>query len=207
MLSKSLCGVIFASAAAGATAQTWNFTYTGFTTYYGQPTARVFDPNVTISGSFSGTDRNGDGTLSTPELSSFLIQSLGIKGKDFTRCAQDATPNNMCSLDAFSFSPQGNLAFTVKWNRPLGNEGGFGYNGGIESGVRESFNTYDRGDSFYAEWAWDPRTTLTISPAPVPEPPPAALALTGLLTLGLAGLPSARRRAAGHRDGQRRSTC
>jgi hypothetical protein len=188
MLSKLLCGAILASAAVGASAQTWDFTYTGFTVYYGQPTARVFDPSVTINGSFSGTDRNGDGTLSATELTSFLIHSLGIKGTDFTRCAQDATPTNMCSLDAFSFGPQGNLGFTVTWSRPPGSEGGLGYYGGIQSGVRESLNTYDRGDSFYAEWAWAPGTTLAISRPPVPEPPPAALAFAGLLALGLVRL-------------------
>jgi hypothetical protein len=158
---------------------------------------------LTVHLSFSGTDRNGDGTLSATELTSFLIHSLGINGTDFTRCAQDATPNNMCSLDAFSFGPPGNLAFTVKWSRPPGNEDGFGYYGGIESGVRESFITYDRGDSFYAEWAWTPATLLAISPPPVPEPPHTAMALAGLLALGLAGLPLKR---SGF-DRQRRSTC
>jgi len=196
MLSKLLCGAILASAAAGASAQTWNFTYKGFTVYYGQPTARVFDPSVTINGSFSGTDRNGDGTLSATELTSFLIHSLGINGTDFTRCARDATPTNTCSLDAFSFDPQGNLAFAVTWSRPPGSEGGLGYYGGIQSGVRESLNTYDRGDSFYAEWTWAPGTTLAMSPPPVPEPPPAALGLAGLLALGLVRLAREQRRPA-----------
>ena len=198
MLSKLMCGAILASAVAGASAQTWTFTYTGFEIPY-QPTGvRTFYPDVTIGGSFSGADGNGDGVLSANELSAFTIHSPWINGTDFTRCAQDATPNSTCSLDTFSFGPQGNLAFTVNWSRQTGNQAGLGYYGGIQSGVRESAVTYDIGDSFYSEEAWTPSTRFAISPPPVPEPPPAAMALAGLLALGLARVPSTRRLRARH---------
>lgn len=194
MLSKLMCGAILASAAAGASAQTWNFTYTGFNVLYEPTGVRTFHPDVTISGNFSGTDRNGDGVLSAAELTSFTIQSPWINGTDFTRCAQDRTPNSGCSLDAFSFGPQDNLAFTVKWNRQTGNEAGLGYYGSLRSGATEWAVTYDKGDSFYSEEAWTPATTLTISPPPVPEPPLAGMTLTGLLALALGRLIAARRR-------------
>ena len=62
MLSKLLCSALLASVAAGATAQTWNFNYTGFT--FLSENREQFLPDATINGSFSGTDRNGDGVIS-----------------------------------------------------------------------------------------------------------------------------------------------
>jgi hypothetical protein len=198
MLNKLICGAILASAAAGASAQTWNFNYTGFT-FLGENRTQ-FLPDATINGSFSGTDRNGDGVLSANELSSFIVHSFWNNDTEFTRCAQDNNVYSACGLNAFSFGPNGKLAFTVRWNG-----GDNGYNaswyGVIDTGIWETVNTSyttpgnSAATSYAAAWLWSDQTRLTISAAPVPEPTQAALALTGLmglLALSLARLRSTR---------------
>jgi hypothetical protein len=198
MLSKLLCSALLASAAAGASAQTWNFSYTGFT--FRGPDRQQFLPAATINGSFSGTDRNGDGVLSANELSSFIVHSFWNNDTEFTRCAQDNNVYSACGLNAFSFGPNGKLAFTVRWNG-----GDNGYNaswyGVIDTGIWETVNTSyttpgnSAATSYAAAWLWSDQTRLTISAAPVPEPTQAALALTGLmglLALSLARLRSTR---------------
>jgi hypothetical protein len=199
MLSRLLCGAILASAAAGAAAQTWNFSYTGFTflTPVGQ---QQFLPDATIDGSFSGTDRNGDGVIAANELNSFVVHSFWNNDTEFTRCARDFDVYSACSLDAFSFGLKDNLAFKVRCNG-----GDNGYNarwyGGIESGTWQTGNTRytTPGNSAAIDYAaarlWFDQTRLAVSPAPVPEPPQAALVLTGLLALALAGLPLSGSRA------------
>jgi hypothetical protein len=193
MLSKLLCGAALASAAAGASAQTWNFNYSGFNflTPNGQ---QQFLPDATIDGSFSGTDRNGDGAIAANELTSFIVHSFWNNDTEFTRCAQDFNVYSACALDAFSFGPQDQLAFKVHWNG-----GDNGYNaswyGNIESGVWETIHTSyttpgnTAATNYAVAWQWSDQTRLTIAPAPVPEPSQAALmlmGLAGLLTLGLA---------------------
>ena len=198
MLSKLLCSALLASAAAGATAQTWNFNYTGFT--FLSENREQFLPDATINGSFSGTDRNGDGVISANELSSFIVHSFWNNDTEFTRCAQDNNIYSACGLNAFSFGPNGKLAFTVRWNG-----GDNGYNaswyGVIDTGIWETVNTSyttpgnSAATSYAAAWLWSDQTRLTISAAPVPEPTQAALALTGLmglLALSLARLRSTR---------------
>jgi hypothetical protein len=179
MLSKLLCGAVLASAAAGAAAQTWNFTYTGL------------QPSSTIYGSFSGSDHNGDGVLSAAELTSLIIHSAKVYGTDFTGCAQHSDFVFSCSLDAFSFDPKGNLAFTVNW---VGNSSEVTHTGHIVSGVEQLETSSSAGTFLYTEkWVWTNDTKLVISPPPVPEPSPAAMSLAGLLALGLARLPLTRR--------------
>ena len=192
MLSKLLCGAILASSAAGALAQTWDFSYTGFT-FLGA-NRQQFLPDATINGSFSGTDRNGDGVIAANELSSFVVHSFWNNDTEFTRCARDANVYSACSLDAFSFGPKDDLAFKVRWSG-----GDNGYNaswyGGIETGTWETVNTSyttpgnSAATTYAAAWLWSDQTRLAISAAPVPEPSQASLALAGLLALGLAGLP------------------
>lgn len=197
MLSKLICGTILVSAAAGASAQTWNFGYTGFR--FVGPYEDQFLPDARISGSFSGTDRNGDGDLSAAELTSFIVHSSNIDGADFTRCAQNSSFVFSCSLDAFSFGPKGSLAFTVNWQ---GNSNEITRTGRIVSGVDETLDVSTGGVFLYTDkWLWTKDTKLLISPPPVPEPPPAPMALAGLLAL--AGVTSKGSRF----DRQRRPTC
>jgi hypothetical protein len=199
MLNKLLCGAILASVAAGASAQTWNFNYTSFT-FLGE-NRNQFLPNATINGSFSGTDRNGDGVISANELTSFIVHSFWNNDTEFTRCAQNSNVYSACGLNAFSFGPHDKLAFTVRWNG-----GDNGYNaswyGVIDTGIWETVNTSyttpgnSAATTYAAAWLWSDQTRLTISAAPAPEPSQAALALTGLiglLALRLARLRSTRR--------------
>jgi hypothetical protein len=195
MLSKLMCGAILASAAVGASAQTWNFSYTGFT-FLG-PDRNEFLPDATINGSFSGTDRNGDGVLDATELSSFIVHSFWNNDTEFTRCARDSNVYSSCSLQAFSFRPKDDLAFTVSWS---GGDGfGSGWYGGIATGVWETVHTYNAAtnsaNGYSVGWLWSDQTKLVVSPAP--EPSQAALTLAGLLVLGLARLPLTRRRCGG----------
>jgi hypothetical protein len=180
MLSKLMCGAVVASAAAGASAQTWDFTYTGFT--FRGPDRQQFLPDATIKGSFSGTDRNGDGVLSANELTSFIVHSFWNNDTDYTRCAGNANVYSACSLDAFSFGPNNKLAFTVTWN---GGDNGYGngWYGGIVSGSLEAVHIVNSFDIYSVGWLWSDQTTLAISPDPVPEPPQAAMALAGLAGL------------------------
>jgi hypothetical protein len=198
MLSKLLCSALLASAAAGASAQTWNFSYTGFT--FRGPDRQQFLPDATIIGSFSGTDRNGDGVLSANELNSFIVHSFWNNDTEYTRCARDSNVYSACSLQAFSFGPKDNLAFTVTWS---GGESGVpsGWYGGIETGNLEAVHIYNSFDIYSVGWLWSDQTRLVISPAPVPEPSRASLALAGLLSLTL------RRRIAAKHRYARRSTC
>lgn len=153
---------------------------------------------MTINGSFSGTDRNGDGVISANELSSFIVHSFWNNDTKFTRCAQNANVYSACGLNAFSFGPNDKLAFTVRWNG-----GDNGYNaswyGVIDTGIWETVNSYttpgnSAATSYAAAWLWSDQTRLTISPAPVLEPAQAALATTGLAALTLGRLLATRRR-------------
>jgi hypothetical protein len=73
--------------------------------------------------------------LSANELSSFIVYSFWNNDTQFTRCAQESNVYSACSLDAFSFGPKGNLAFTVRRN---GGDGfGAGWYGGIQIAIWE----------------------------------------------------------------------
>jgi len=182
MLSKLLCGAILASSAVGAPAQTWDFSYTGFT--FRGPDRQQFLPDATIKGSFSGTDRDGDGAISATELTSFIVHSFWNSNTEFTRCAQDANVYSACSLDAFSFRPKDDLAFRVTWN---GGDNGYtdGWYGGIVSGDLEAVHIVNSTDIYSVGWLWSDQTRLAVSPAPAPEPSHAAMTLAGLLALAM----------------------
>lgn len=164
-----------------ATADTWQFNYTGF---FNKQTYS-FDPNYAISGSFSGTDSNHNNVIEFEELSGLSIYS----DTGNLTCAGANTAYHSCGM-WFSFNPgTRELYFRVLetgtdpegWrNTYLSAEAGKEYTDAI------FFPWQTR---YYADYAWTDQTAFSVTgpgpaTAPVPEPGTYAMLLAGLGVIG-----------------------
>lgn len=164
--------LLFASVAAHAQSSHWTFSYTGF---YDREAA-VFLPDMTLSGTFSGSDANGDGVLERDELGSLTIGTT-----DYVACAAGSNATYHCGADSFRFAPDSGLSFSV-------GEYGSDPEGWVGSGhivtTGDSIFDYQFNPNASSEhhFDWTGATTLSVLSA-VPEP-----ASYAMLAVGLAGM-------------------
>jgi len=167
-----------AHALATPTPVSWTFSYTGF---YDQD-AGAFRPELALSGSFSGSDADGDGLLEHGELATLLIG-----GTDYVACRSASNASYSCGADSFLFSPGGGLSFSLG---AFGSdpEGWVGGGHLIESGNMRHDYAFNPGGSedHYLYWTRSTRLQLAPMTAALPN------AKSGLLaTVGAASMSSA----------------
>ena len=150
---------------------TWGFTYTGF---FDQLAGR-FIPDHVLRGEFTGEDIDHNGTIESWELTSIIIDG----SQNYATCHGEESPVYVCGVGPFSFTPGGELSFSVGeefQDRPRLH--GSGHR--VDSGDRAWTYTIDEGlfvpSQFYR---WTPATTLQVSL--VPEPAPYAMLVLGLV--------------------------
>lgn len=180
------------AAATPATADTWQFTYTGFY----DADAGVFDPNYQVAGSFSGVDANFDNKIEQSELTSFTLKN------DFSYIPCEQLPNmrprRSCDISSFSYllgSRQLNFETHEHHSDP---EGFYYWLTDIRTGAtilqQEYFGIWTVTLQWSHQHNWTDQTVLSVTgPGPVPEPETYAMLLAGLGLVGYA----ARRRKAG----------
>jgi hypothetical protein len=154
-----------------AAPETWQFTYTGF---FDQLAGRFITDHVQ-RGEFTGEDINHDGIIDTGELTSIIIDG----GQNYKTCGGTESPYYVCGVGPFSFTPGGELSFSVGeefQDRPRLHAAGHR----VDTGDRAWSYTIEEGlfvpSQFYR---WTPATTLQVSL--VPEPAPYAMLVPGLV--------------------------
>nr|WP_235914141.1 PEP-CTERM sorting domain-containing protein [Rugamonas rivuli] len=177
---------------APATADTWQFSYTGFY----DADAGVFDPNYRVAGSFSGIDTNFDNKIEKSELTSLKLQG------DFSYIPCEQLPNmrprRRCDIPSFSYllgSRELNFEIHEHHSDP---EGFYYWFTDIRTGSSILQQQYFGIWTVTLQWShqhnWTDQTVLTVTgPGPVPEPETYAMLLAGLGLVGYA----ARRRKTG----------
>lgn len=183
MMRKYLLCMSIAAGALGGPAYadetTWNFSYRGFDNV----TTGQFEPTRLLTGSFTGEDRNHDGTIALDELSAFALDRFTYFHPEEQSCSNGWT----CMLQSFSYGLTGTLSLRAfnsdhLWQETLDRTyviGSYYEIGGRYPGPDGWIYWGDR-------YAWNDQTSFTISPAPVPEPGPALLLPAGLAVLAAA---------------------
>ncbi|OFA07107.1 PEP-CTERM sorting domain-containing protein [Duganella sp. HH101] len=176
-----------------ATADTWQFSYTGFY----DADAGVFDPNYRIAGSFSATDANHDSRIEKSELTDFTING----DLPYLPCTQVQNPRPLrhCDISSFSYllgSRQLNFETHEYHSDP---EGFYYWYTDIRTGSAILQQTYFGIFTVSLKWSsqhnWTEQTVLAVTgPGPVPEPGTYAMLLAGM---GLVGYAARRRRTRG----------
>ncbi|UGQ48723.1 PEP-CTERM sorting domain-containing protein [Massilia endophytica] len=173
MWKRALSSIVLASAAAlPAQAQDWDFSYTGFHWLE----ADLFNPTLTETGHFSGSDANGNGVLELGELSQFSWSSVSYLGGG--GCGSGIT----CTLEQFSYTNTGQLNFRTSWYSVGGDNSS---QAGTIAWDRSWFISSGSWGSATTTYLWTPETRFAISPQPVPEPSGGLMLLLGVA--GLAG--------------------
>lgn len=140
------CALCLYAAASPALADDYRFAYTGFADLRD---GGRFNPSVQLTGSFSGSDLNGDGVLGADELTALDIGSFHLF------CLTSDNPFLHCH-DEFAYSPRtGALRFVVA----LG-EREFAF----EAVSGRYFFLHGTADEF--DYAWTPQTQLSLVPEP-----------------------------------------
>jgi hypothetical protein len=149
------CALLLGSALAHAQPVYWTFSYTGF---YDQE-AQAFLPDMQLSGSFSGTDANGDGVLERAELSTLLVGAM-----DYVACAAGSNATYHCGADRFAYSSAGGLSFSVG---EYGSDPEDWVGGGhlVESGKLSYDYRFNPGGMAEHHLVWTDATTLQMSSA------------------------------------------
>ncbi|WP_181259435.1 hypothetical protein [Pseudoduganella armeniaca] len=102
-MKKLFCALALCGVAAGASAQTWTYGYTGFLNVGTQR----FDSTASFGGTFSGNDWNEDGVIQKGELSYFQWRFARLEPPG-TRCYMF----NYCELSQFTYDTRtGTLSF------------------------------------------------------------------------------------------------
>lgn len=166
--------LLLASLAAHAQSSHWTFSYTGF---YDREAAQ-FLPDLTLSGSFSGVDDNGDGALERGELT-----ALTIGATDYVACAGGSNATYHCGADSFRFSPEGGLSFSVG-EYGADPEGWVGAGHIVTTGNTWYDYQFNPGSTHEHHLDWTQATTLSVLSA-VPEPASWAMLAAGLAGIGL----------------------
>jgi hypothetical protein len=181
----AFAGLLAASCVANAATSTWNFAFTGF---FDDRTG-AFDQDYKMSGSFTGSDANGDGVIGMEEIS-----NLFVNGTDYLGCAGSSTSYYQCGTQSFAYRVGGELSFVagVTGTDPEGYTGGAHY---FQTGDREWSYRYTPSSYTETSYRWTQDTKFAISsgitsgaevPA-VPEPGTWAMLATGLLLVSAAG--------------------
>ena len=191
MKSLLSAALLLGSACAHATPTYWTFSYTGF---YDQE-ARSFLPGMTLSGTFHGTDADGDGLLEREELAAFEVG-----GKDYVACAAASNAYYHCGAERFAFSPAKGLSFSLG-EYGSDPEGWVGSGTLIDSGSMSYAYQFNPGAMNEHHLLWTRSTTLHMAKVsaiaaaavalPMAVPLAAAVPEPGtwaLLALGAAGL-------------------
>jgi MYXO-CTERM domain-containing protein len=164
------------------------FTYTGLhvnrTTVHDlfgtTTTLDEFLPDAQVTGSFSGTDDDGDGVLEMDELDSFVTGTF-----DYVRCGDNPTRAAMCNFSYFSYVlADGALSFSSGWH---GNDEFYsGWGGWTVAGDEAVDYSYDLYSQTTYTLSWTDATRLSVRQLapPVPEPAGAAMGIAGLVLLG-----------------------
>jgi hypothetical protein len=180
----------FVCAAAHGQSTTWTFTYTGF---YEQEQQR-FVPDAVLTGSFTGSDLNGNGVIELRELSSLVIPNLNYP-LNVLACTDVYPVRFNCSTARFSYSAQAGLDFRSISSSYDENDG-HGEINDITTGLSWNESTYSArfGSSDPHSYRWTDQTKLSVVSS-VPEPTEAAMLGLGLgVGLLAAGLRQRRRR-------------
>lgn len=163
-----------------AQAQTrWSFSYTGF------EQEGVFDPGMRVTGSFLGSDADGDGVIAQSEVVDFIWN-----GFRYEPLADYCYGGFQCELSGFRYSLDGRLDFRFHWL--------YRDEMSISSGTTLAGQYIDLagsvggGGALGDRWLWTDQTRFAINPPPVPEPGRLEMAASGLLVL--AAWAAARRR-------------
>lgn len=140
---------------------------------------------ATLTGLVRGEDRNRDGWVDRSELSELRFGNDGVSG-NYATCGTWGDINNHCTLDRFTFAPDGPLGpsfeMTGRWVQiPSDRESRII---SVETGETYSYEFYrDR----YCSYAWTGDTTLRVTQvSAVPEPAGGLMLGAGLaVVLGL----------------------
>lgn len=167
------------SVSAAPATQTWSYSFTGFQ----HVQSGIFEPALTVGGSFSATDLNADDTIDKNELT-----ALTFRGFDFLACGTESYFT--CELNAFSFSPGSPLTLSVTWaaeDAEFTSIAGGNFIAGDRWRLFSNGTFGDRDDT----WLFVANTVEQVSV--VPEPSAIAMLAAGLA--GIAGARWRRRRA------------
>lgn len=182
MLVCMLFGLALSGVCRQASAQelSYTFKYTGFDYLirgdWGDDSSGSA-PDYTISGRFSGVDRDGDTILERFELSQFVLLD-----RDYLSCEDGPWGFLSCQLDAFTFSPELGLQFTGQFRQ---SDEAIDWTTTVETGKQISFHRWVLGRVDETIYQWTPETALLVQaiPAPVPEPAHAVMLASGLCVL------------------------
>jgi hypothetical protein len=188
-----LVWMLFGLALSGVTRQalaqevSGTFKYTGFDYVihdedWGGTGGSGSAPDFTISGRFSGVDRDGDSILERYELNEFILVD-----NDYLGCHDAPWGYHACDLYTFGFSQEQGLQFSGRYRA---SDEAIDWTTTVESGKQISFHRWVWGRTDEIIYSWTPATTLqldvVIVPAPVPEPAHGAMLAGGLCVLAVA---------------------
>ena len=191
LIATILAGCAWTTGASAQSAtNTWNFSYTGFyltTTSIdfirNTTTTAGFEPDLTLTGSFSGADNDHDGVIELSELT-----GLAFNGEDYFACAASPSPYGRCTIDRFSYAlTGGQLDFSARFSGE--DEAISGWYAAVSSGVRANEGSYRGNTEYDRVYDWTGQTRLSVAQvtSPVPEPASGALAAAGVILLGVLG--------------------